>query len=235
MGLSTFEIVLEVEEAFAVSIPSEEAEKIRTVGELYALVLKLVSHREVDSDRCLCAATFYELRWAIWSSEKLTTKIRPTSSLGSVFPISKRRRQWRELQSNLKWKLPRLELPTWLTLVICVIAVIVSFPMFAFFRTIVELDATLSVAIAIVGAALIAVALNVLTLPLALYPRNCSTVGDLVKALVGLNYRMLSEKYSASSSTDVWNIVQAIVSEQLGVDKSLVTPRARFAEDLGAD
>lgn len=50
-----------------------------------------------------------------------------------------------------------------------------------------------------------------------------------------LNYRILSEKYSASSSTDVWNIVQAIVSEQLWVDKNLVNPQARFVEDLGAD
>ena len=73
MGLSSFEIVLEVEEAFAVSLPSEESQNIRTVGELHALVLKLVLHREVDSNRCLSAATFYELRRAIWSSEKLTT------------------------------------------------------------------------------------------------------------------------------------------------------------------
>ena len=235
MGLSSFEIVLEVEEAFGISLPSEESQNIRTVGELHALVLKLVLHREVDSNRCLSAATFYELRRAIWNSEKATTKIRPTSSLGSVFPISKRRCKWRELQSNLKWKFPRLELPSWLMLVICVTAVVVSFPLFAFFRTIVELDTTFSVAIAIVGATFIFFVLNFLTLPLALYPRYCSTVGDLVKALVGLNYRMLSEKYSASSSTDVWNIVQAIVSEQLGVDKSLVTPQARFVEDLGAD
>ncbi len=235
MGLSSFEIVLEVEEAFAISLPSDESQNIRTVGELHALVLKLVSHREVDSNRCLSTATFYELRRAIWNSEKTKAKIRPTSSLASVFPISKRRRKWRELQSNLNWKFPRLELPTWLMLVICVTAVVVAFPLFFYFLTIVRLEETLSVVLAISGAALIAVALNVLTLPLALYPRNCSTVGDIVKALVGLNYRTLSEKYSASSSTDVWNLVQAIVSEQLGVDKSLVTPQARFVEDLGAD
>lgn len=94
MGLSSFEIVLEVEEAFGISIPSDEAEKIRTVGDLHALILKLVSHCEHNSNRCLSAATFYELRRAIWSSEKITTKIRQSSSLDSVFPISKRRRKW---------------------------------------------------------------------------------------------------------------------------------------------
>ncbi|MBL1175425.1 acyl carrier protein [Pantanalinema sp. GBBB05] len=37
------------------------------------------------------------------------------------------------------------------------------------------------------------------------------------------------------SDTDIFDKVQKIVAEQLGVDASEVTPQASFANDLGAD
>lgn len=37
------------------------------------------------------------------------------------------------------------------------------------------------------------------------------------------------------SDTDIFEKVQKIVAEQLGVDASEVTPQASFANDLGAD
>ncbi len=37
------------------------------------------------------------------------------------------------------------------------------------------------------------------------------------------------------SQTEIFDKVQKIVSEQLGVDASEVTPQASFANDLGAD
>lgn len=33
----------------------------------------------------------------------------------------------------------------------------------------------------------------------------------------------------------VWNALQLVVAEQLGVDRSVVVPNARFVQDLGAN
>ena len=37
------------------------------------------------------------------------------------------------------------------------------------------------------------------------------------------------------TETDIFNKVQTIVAQQLGVDKNQVTREAHFADDLGAD
>lgn len=53
--------------------------------------------------------------------------------------------------------------------------------------------------------------------------------------LVAINYTTLATRYSTRNPTDVWNALQLIVAEQLGVDRSAVVPHARFVQDLGAD
>jgi len=80
------------------------------------------------------------------------------------------------------------------------------------------------------------VLLMFLTKPFAIYPAStCSTVRDLVTNLVAINYNTLATRYSTRNPTDVWNALQLIVAEQLGVDRSVVVPHARFVQDLGAD
>lgn len=64
---------------------------------------------------------------------------------------------------------------------------------------------------------------------------TCLTIRDLVTKLVAINYNTLSRRYSALNPTDIWNALQLIVSEQLGVAKSAVVPTARFVQDLGAE
>jgi hypothetical protein len=78
--------------------------------------------------------------------------------------------------------------------------------------------------------------LALLTEPFAVYPTvGCSTIRDLVTRLVAINYNKLATRYSTRSPSDVWNALQMIVAEQLGVDRSKVVPGARFVQDLGAD
>jgi acyl carrier protein len=43
MGLDLVEVVMRTEEVFSISIPDEDAEQIRTVGDLYRIVLEKLS------------------------------------------------------------------------------------------------------------------------------------------------------------------------------------------------
>ena len=58
---------------------------------------------------------------------------------------------------------------------------------------------------------------------------------DLVTNLVALNYNKLASRYATRSPSDIWNALQLIVAEQLGVERSLVVPSAGFVQDLGAN
>ena len=70
MGLDSVEIIMEIEEAFDIRIPDDEATKIRTVGELYDFVIQETRDRmprpaddvPARTDLCLTAATFYLVR-----------------------------------------------------------------------------------------------------------------------------------------------------------------------------
>ena len=73
-------------------------------------------------------------------------------------------------------------------------------------------------------------------LPFALVPsESLKTYRDLVTHLVALNYSKLSKRFASWKPTDVWNVLQLIIVEQLGVKKELVTPNASFVYDLGVD
>lgn len=45
----------------------------------------------------------------------------------------------------------------------------------------------------------------------------------------------VGDVYESRSRTDIWNALQLIAAEQLGVDRIMVEPRARFVQDLGAN
>jgi acyl carrier protein len=45
----------------------------------------------------------------------------------------------------------------------------------------------------------------------------------------------VGDVYESRSRTDIWNALQLIAAEQLGVDRSMVEPHARFVQDLGAN
>jgi hypothetical protein len=46
---------------------------------------------------------------------------------------------------------------------------------------------------------------------------------------------LLCTRYSTRNPTEVWKTLQLVVAEQLGDDRSVVVPSARFVQDLGAN
>lgn len=233
MGLDTVELVMEIEEAFDISIPDDRASKMLTVGDVYELILEKTADSTLKSNTCLSAAAFYDLRRHMRSLGLPHSEIRPKTKLDRVIPLIGRRTYWQSLSSRMDLRFPRLERPSWLALLNCMlVAIVVS----ASFLSFAQRNVVPGIFAAGVLGVISSLILMFLTQPFAIYPAStCSTVRDLVTNLVAINYNTLATRYSTRNPTDVWNALQLIVAEQLGVDRSVVVPHARFVQDLGAD
>ena len=233
MGLDTVELVLEIEEAFGISIPDDRASRMLTVGDVYEFILENTADSTLKSSTCLSAAAFYDLRRYVRSLGLSPSEILPKTKLEHVIPLIGRRTYWKTLSSRMDLQFPRLERPSWLVLLNCMlVAIVVSASFLGFAARNVVAGIFAAVVFGVISSSL----LVFLTQPFAIYPAStCSTIRDLVKKLVAINYSTLSTRYSTRNPSDVWNALQLIVAEQLGVDRSKVVPQARFVQDLGAD
>jgi acyl carrier protein len=233
MGLDTVELVMEIEEAFDISIPDDRASNMLTVGDLYEFILEKTADSTLKSSTCLSAAAFYDLRRHVRSLGLPHSEIRPKTELDRVIPLNGRRTYWQTLSSRMDLRFPRLGRPWWLALLNCIlVAIVVSASFLGFTTQSVVAGIFAAVAVGVISSVL----LMFLTRPFAIYPPStCSTIRDLVTHLVAINYNTLATRYSTRNPTDVWNALQLIVAEQLGVDRSAVVPHARFVQDLGAE
>ena len=233
MGLDTVELVMEIEEAFDISIPDERASKMLTVGDVYEFLLEKTADSTLKSSTCLTAVAFYDLRRQLRSLGLSHLEIRPKTQLDRVIPLIGRRTYWQNLSSRMDLRFPRLGRPSWLALLNCMLVAIVVSASFLGFA---QQNLVAGIFAAGVLGVISSVLLMFLTKPFAIYPAStCSTVRDLVTNLVAINYNTLATRYSTRNPTDVWNALQLIVAEQLGVDRSVVVPHARLVQDLGAD
>lgn len=76
MGLDAVEIVMEVEESFGITIPEDRAGNVRTVGDLYAIVLDLTKDINRDNSVCVTASTFRSLRRQHEHSDSVVASIK---------------------------------------------------------------------------------------------------------------------------------------------------------------
>ena len=233
MGLDTVELVMEIEEAFDISIPDDRASEMLIVGDLYEFLLEKTADSTLKSSTCLTAVAFYDLRRQLRSLGLSHLEIRPKTQLDRVIPLIGRRTYWQNLSSRMDLRFPRLGRPSWLALLNCMLVAIVVSASFLGFA---QQNLVAGIFAAGVLGVISSVLLMFLTKPFAIYPAStCSTVRDLVTNLVAINYNTLATRYSTRNPTDVWNALQLIVAEQLGVDRSVVVPHARLVQDLGAD
>ena len=233
MGLDTVELVMEVEDAFSIKIPDDEASYMLTVGDLFDYI---VANTNVVKDRsvCLSAIAFYSLRRAA-NSLGAENRLRPKDSTSEILPISKRREYWTQLQNRSELKLPPLRRPEWLvaTGTVGTIACAILLGCLSYLSTDSQLVGS---AIGFASAILIGLIVGVLTKPFAIYPSpSCKTIRGLTESALGLNFKTLSERYNGASPNDLWIALRAIIVEQLGVAPEEVKPAASFVKYLGCD
>lgn len=235
MGLDTVELVMEVEESFGISLPDDRASKIRTVGDLYAAVLDLTRAGKRNRDACLSAATFYSLRRHLLRHVPDVSALRPSASVDASLPRVRRRVLWARLADEMDLRFPALQRSPQTSRLVCLILVAATLGVPALFLT---LGAPLGLAgvMALLTFIAMALMLALLTLPAAIYPDpSWATYRGLVTCLVAMNYTDLAQRHDLWSATEVWNVLQQIIVEQLGVSPEDVTPNTNFIHDLGAD
>ena len=235
MGLDGVELLMEVEDAFDIQIPDERAGGIRTVGDLYEVVVESSPNDVAPRDVCITAATFFMLRRSLVAEIDIDPKsIRPSTSVDATLPNVRRRKLWASLQNRLNLKLPSLARPRWLVVVVTALVIVVSissgfFAIQAWGGTL----GTLAALASLLAAGLVA---EQLTEPFARHPRQSfETFRGLSHVVLARNFATLSRKFNAWNPTDVWDALRIIIVQQLGVKPELVTKDADFASDLFMD
>jgi acyl carrier protein len=234
MGLDGAELVMEIEEAFDISISNEAAQKMRTVGDVYQYVL---NHRKDDASQrppiCLTAVTFYKLRRLFVSELGLDRgQLRPGTPTDSILPQQDRNVVWSRLEKTLQLKLPDLALPQpieklcWL--VPALLGVLLAAAMLKAFPPAV---ATLAGSVCFL---ILLMASHGATVPWATLPTPAfATLGGLARIVMAENLATIRQQHAGPNPTDTCEILQAIIVAQLGVDPKDVTPSASFVYDLG--
>jgi hypothetical protein len=222
MGLDGIEIVMEVEDRFGITIRDAEAQRIRTVGDLTTLIN---SRMTAPAMVCPSLTAFLQVRGV--TREFLlqsTLRLRPSTSITSVVPISRRREFWRKLSEMFGSAPPALRRPAPLRVLLLALSCGVM---------------ALGVGTASIDFAIVPLGVLVaIGIILALYlatsvcrvvpPASLTTFGDLSRRLAGLS-RSSGPKFSAD---EIMAAVRSIVVDALGVAPEVVVMEARFVEDM---
>ncbi len=239
MGLDTVELVMEMEETFGITIPDEEAEKIQTVGQAYRYILAHLGEPPLTGPGCLSAAMFYRLRRQLMGGLRVErSRIRPDSALDDLIPKQDRQSAWRNLEGGLGWRLPKLLRPDWVYRLRAVLAVgFLTAEVYAWGRLGgFAVEAVFFVLLfAAIGLLFLGVALEELTRPLAtILPTT--TIRGLVPMVLATNLGTFRMKNPHGwTDAEVWEILVALICEQMGVSPEIIREDTSFVNDLGAD
>lgn len=235
MGLDYVELVMRIEERFGIAIPDEEASTIETAGDLYKLVLSKL--RGVKTDRCLTSAAFYRVRRGFVDGLGISRrKIAPSLVLETILPRKSRRGKWQLLQQAAPVEIPDLQFPKSVVTFIAGIGTLLAGSLLAatFFNQ--RISNGSLVLWGLLGIAAVMFLLTKLCTPLAVaFPNHVATVGYLAKGVLSRNYQQLAASISGYNEADVWEALQRIIADQIGVANDKVTLEARIAQDLGVD
>jgi acyl carrier protein len=236
MGLDTVELVMEIEEAFGITIPDAEAEKILTIGDAYRYILAKMEGPPMTTPGCLSAAAFYRLRRQLMGLLRIERRrIRPASRLEDLVPERHRRAEWQRLGEGMGWRLPELVRPGWVvnaTLILIlawVASVIIAWGWLTRFSP----DALFLVPFLLgAGSALLSAAVFRLTRPLAtVFP--AADIRGLIPMVLGASFGTFRMNNPQGwTSQDVWEALIGIVAEQAGVAPEQLTEETSFVNDL---
>jgi hypothetical protein len=202
------DLVEEIEQTFAIAIADEDAERCRTVGDLFNLIRAQAHDWDDKNGTCASSAVFYAMRRAIQSKGGF----KPGTHLHVL--ERKPRRLFSRLRRETELRLPILQVTKlgFSGVVICLVATV------ALIATMVEgtwTNVGLATLPLILGAAMVAVD------PLRL-PAGIETVGDLVRRTVPLNIsRFRSE---GRRLPDIWTALVGIAADHGTIAANEITP-----------
>lgn len=224
MGLDGFELIIEIEEHFGITISDAEAQEIVTVGDMLSLINSRVEGSR--QSRCRSFVAFLQVRSFIRDFlQEPSRRMRPSDQISSIIPWHRRRQFWLSLNELFStWPTP-LRLPQPLRL----LDLLVSITALAIGASTAFVDQAI-LPLGIISAVAFVIVLQMLLTPLRIEPPDqLTSLGDFSLRIVGLS---ATTKPLGTSET-VLKDLQKIVAETLGVDRDEVIPEASFIKDLG--
>ena len=235
MGLDAVEIVMEVEEAFDITLEDAEAEKMATPRDLIESVTRKVA--QTGPSGCLTQRAFNLVRRALLQSLPLKRRdIAPTTRLGALVPRSRRSAVLEELALDLNTDpLPALVRPQWLvgllTLQSFVVGLIVG--LFTFYELAPGAKGWLPFLAGLGAAVLTHVCAWLATARFCTdFPPLTATVGDLARWITAHKPDLAGASSGRWTREQVAARVREIVIDQLGCEKQY-REDASFAKELG--
>jgi acyl carrier protein len=233
MGLDSVEILMEVENAFGIKIPGEEAEKIITVGDFHNSVWKHMDGRQID--KCHSQAVFYKLRSDLASQNQLfRSEITLDTSPDMLLPFSNRKQAYKMFEKNSGFSLPELELPkpwsqllSWIALGIILGSLITEFILIIFFNY--SVWNWLWTAAAILLVWVISELADPWRTKIAV-----SNMREFTIQVLTLNYKRLSYE-GGTNRQEMEVVINQIIADKAGLEIKEVTPEKRIGDDLGVD
>lgn len=225
MGLALVEMIMDVEEHFGIEIPDEDAAEIRTVGALHSYLLQRLAEKHPGGSQSVCPSghAFYQARRTLMDQFGVPrSRIRPDSRLDDLLPRRGRREAWGRFGGAIGLHLPALSLP-YEARVLATVGLSICY---GFFIAWVEPRLGLSLlAAGVLGfVAWWHATKRWGTVP----PTRCDTVRAVVGRMV------LHQPIQPADEKLVWEMLKAIIVDQLKVAPEDVTPDATWSE-LGAD
>jgi len=106
MGLESAMFIIEVENAFGITIPNHISEKMYTVGEMYDFFWKKI--KDINESKCLTQKVFYKLRNQFKEQLKLSEdiQIRPDTLIEDLLPVDDRLAIWDQMRKTSEFSLP---------------------------------------------------------------------------------------------------------------------------------
>ncbi len=244
MGLDAVEIVMEVEETFDISIEDKDAEKLRTVGDLYRYILARIELQEKvpgAAPVCLKSRVFYRFRAALLGGFGVDRRsVNPTKPIEQLVPIAGRRVAWRRLGELLGWRLPELRPPAAVESILFVLPLVtlLSALIYGALALAISLDGV--IVFGLLGLLLSPLVTWVglrLASPWAVhFPADCGSVRGVVERTLALNYGAIRHEAGGwTQPEEVWITLREIFVKVLGVRPEEVTEDADIVRDLGVD
>ena len=240
-GPDPLELVMNIEEAFHITIPDEEAEQIHNGGELYAYVLAKLP--QPPSQGCVSSATFYRLRRALQDLFAIPRAlIRPAARMEELLPVEGRPDSWRRLAAAMTpGRLPELKRPRWMEpwlppcgLLVLLAMVLTAGCLLAAIELklpggVVFLISFLGTLFCIFVEVVVNRALYRLSAPYALeIPGGCATVREVVYTVLQTEPGRIVSATARAADVEVWSVICSVVGRCMGVPAETLTPDRKF-------
>lgn len=229
MGLDGVEIIMNIEQAFGLTIKDGEAENVITVNDLYILVKNKLEISQ--RSQCKTSRVFYKVRRSLVEVFHVRrADIRPSVRLSSLVPKEDIRKNWGRLKAELGVKIPDLQRPRWLEDAILYFTLVLALCAFFAFG----LEAFQLGLAVIIFSILSAIALYNVTKPLEIHiPGHVDKLSHFTYSVLSQNPSFIEEQRNAWVDKDLFRLVQAIIAEQMDFPIEKVKPQSSLIDDLG--